>query len=306
MENSTSIKYFLLLSFLKNSPIDIFTSFAFFLIYFIGMFGNTAMIALIYLDNQLHTPMYLFICNLSIIDMLYTNTMVPKLLYMLLTGNNKTSFIQCFTQVFAFTFIAGTEDVLLAAMAYDRYVAICKPLHHQRILCRRNCFLLTSGLWLYTCITAIIMSYSASTMTYCHSFQVLQFFCDVKGLSNLFCTSSKAFFIVVSIETILFGVCPLLCCLISYIKIITEVLNIKTDSGRRKAFSTCSSHLSIITLYFVTAVAMYLMSPKNNEDVLYQVFSVFCTTITPMLNPLIYSLQNKDVRAAIIKCVGAN
>lgn len=306
MENNTSIKYFLLLSFSKNSPIDILTSFAFFLIYFIGMLGNTAMIALIYLDNQLHTPMYLFICNLSIIDILYTNAMVPKLLDMLLTGNNKISFIQCFTQVFAFTFIAGTEDVLLAAMAYDRYVAICEPLHHQRILCSRNCFLLTSGLWLYTCLNAILLSYSASTMTYCHSFQVQQFFCDVKGLSNLFCTSSKAFYIVVNIETMLFGVCPLLCCLISYIKIITEVLSIKTDAGRRKAFSTCSSHLSIITLYFVTAVAMYLMSPKSHDDVLYQVFSVFCTTITPMLNPLIYSLQNKDVRTAIMKCVGAN
>nr|DBA19143.1 TPA: hypothetical protein GDO54_015010 [Pyxicephalus adspersus] len=305
MDNSTSIQFFYLVTFSKNSTSDIFFLCAFFLIYFVGIIGNSAMIALICLDSQLHTPMYLFICNLSVIDILYTNAMVPKLLHMLLTRNNKISFTQCFTQVFAFTFIAGTEDVLLAAMAYDRYVAICKPLHHQRILCKRNCVLLTSGLWLYTCLNAILMAYSASTMTFCHSVQVQQFFCDVKGLNNLFCTSSKAFYIALNVETMLFGVIPLLCCLLSYSKIITEIMRIKTKDGRRKAFSTCSSHLTIITLYFVTAVAMYLMSPKGCGDVLYQVFSVFCTTITPMLNPLIYSLQNKDVRRAMKRFLGA-
>ncbi|XP_044160518.1 olfactory receptor 8H3-like [Bufo gargarizans] len=298
MKNETYIEYFYILPFsgeTRNKPL--ITTF-FFLIYLVGVLINSSIITVICLDVQLHEPMYLFICNLSIVDIFHTSVTIPKLLHMLLSGNHFISFSQCFTQVYFFIIALAAEGFILFIMAYDRYVAICLPLHYHRILNQRNCILITIGVWTVAFINSVVFIESVLNMSSCHSNLIHQFFCDTKSLTKLSCTSTQLLFIITGIEIVFLIFVPLLGTCISYIKILSIIFKIKSKESRSKAFSTCSSHIIIISIYYGTCLVGYLIPPYS--DVLELVFNIIYTTITPMINPIIYSLQNCNIKNALL------
>ncbi|KAM4698685.1 olfactory receptor 10G4-like [Rhinophrynus dorsalis] len=277
-----------------------FLYFIFFLIYVIGVTINAVIITVVRVDSQLHTPLYFFLSNLSVIDICYTTVTVPKQLDTLLSGSNAISYIQCFTQMYFFNLAVSTEYIILYIMAYDRYVAICKPLQYHLILSSKNCTIIMVGIWVSGGLNSICVTMFASNLPLCHSNTIQQFFCDVKALLKIACADT-GFYILIYIEAFLFGFCPFVSSLMSYFKLITVILRINSTDGRRKAFSTCSSHLTVIIIFYGTCVSVYIRPSSQQSDVLDMVFSVLYTTVTPMLNPLIYTLRNKEVKNALVR-----
>lgn len=301
MKNETFVKYFYILPFsgeTQNKQL-IFTLFC--LIYLSGVLINSSIITVICLEVQLHKPMYLFICNLSIVDIFYTSVTVPKLLHMLLSGNHIVSFSQCYTQFYFFSAVATAENILLFIMAYDRYVAICIPLHYHRILSQRNCILITIGIWAAAFLNALVFVTSALNMSSCHSNVIHQFHCDAKSLTKTTCTTTEMFFAFSGMEILLDVCVPIMCTFISYIKIFFIIFKMKSKESRKKAFSTCSSHITVITIYCGTCLIEYLIPAYS--DALDLAFNVVYSTITPMINPIIYSLQNYNVKTALLKFI---
>ncbi|XP_073516775.1 olfactory receptor 5B21-like [Phyllobates terribilis] len=274
-------------------------SLVFFLVYSVGVLVNSSIITVICLEIQLHKPMYLFICNLSIVDIFYTSVTLPKLLHMLLSGNHFVSLSQCYTQLYFFLSVTTTEDILLFVMAYDRYVAICLPLHYHRILSCRNCLLITLGLWAAGFVNSLLLVVSTLYMTSCQSNILGHFFCDFKSLTRTTCTGTQMFFAILVIEILILAFIPFMCTLISYANIFSVIFNMKSKEKQKKAFSTCSSHVTIISLYYGTWLIGYLI--PSNSDVLDLVFSIVYSDIVPMLNPIIYSLQNSNVQSALLR-----
>ncbi|KAM4722815.1 olfactory receptor-like protein OLF3 [Rhinophrynus dorsalis] len=303
MENQTTTQDFQILAFFSDAKKQPLLFLVFFLIYLMGILGNFVIIIVTCMYSQLHTPMYFFLCNLSIIDVCYTTVTLPKLLDILLTANNSISFIQCFTQMFFFTLVGSIEVVLLSSMAYDRYVAICKPLQYHLIMNSKKCALLLVSIWIPGSVNSIFVTLFASKLPLCHSNKIQQFFCNVKALAQISCTN-KGFEILIYVEVLVLGLFPLLLSFTSYIKIILIILRIKSTNGRRKAFSTCSSHLTVLVVFYGTILFMYMKPTSQSSDELDHVFSVLYAAVAPMLNPLIYSLRNKEVKSALIKIVG--
>ncbi|KAG8538513.1 hypothetical protein GDO81_022502, partial [Engystomops pustulosus] len=260
---------------------------------------NSSIITVICLEVQLHKPMYLFICNLSIVDIFYTSVTVPKLLHMLLSGNHIVSYAQCYTQLYFFFTVATAEEILLFVMAYDRYVAICDPLHYHQILSRRNCTLITIGIWAVSFINSLMFVTLALHMSSCHSNVVHQFYCDVKSLTKTTCTSSLMFFVLAGVEIFVLAFIPMLCTVISYINIFSVLLKMKSKESRKKAFSTCSSHVIVVSIYYGSCLIGYL-TPSYSDMLDFSINVVFAT-ITPMVNPIIYSLQNSNVKTALLE-----
>ncbi|KAM5151778.1 olfactory receptor 8D1-like [Mantella aurantiaca] len=279
-----------------DNKLFIFNTVSFFLIYVIGILLNLIIITVICLDLHLHTPMYLFLCNLSIIDICYTTVTLPKLLYILFSGNNTVSSTQCFIQVY-FIFLANTGEVMnIFIMAYDRYVAIYHPLDYHRILNKKICILLVMVTWICGFLNSSLVTSSILKMLFCSSLTIHQFFCDAKALFNIACSGTEMFNNTMYIDFLVYGLCPVMCNLISYVNIIRVILRIKSKDGRSKAFSTCSSHLIVMAIYYGSATAEYMIPPSDRYDLLEQILTVFYTTVVPMLNPLIYSLRNKEVK----------
>ncbi|KAG9464286.1 hypothetical protein GDO78_020192 [Eleutherodactylus coqui] len=270
------------------------------LIYLTGVIANAVTIIVIYTDQYLHTPMYLFLCNLSIVDLCYTNITIPKLIYMFLSDNYTLSFTQCFTQMYFFGHVATTEDLLLFIMAYDRYVAICNPLHYHSVLNKKKCIMFMAVCWVSGFFNSSITTFALSRIPLCYSNTVSQFFCEFKAFDKIYCPSA-GFQLLAYMEAVIFGLGPFLCSIISYIKVISIILHIKSSDGRRKAFSTCSSHLIVLTMYYGTWMSMYITPPLKHTRVFELILSIFYATITPMLNPLIYSVRNRDVKRALQK-----
>ncbi|XP_073491254.1 olfactory receptor 1M1-like [Aquarana catesbeiana] len=304
MENETSPQMFHLLPFSTREADKPFLFVLFLLIYLTGMLVNSFIILVILFDNHLHTPMYLFLCNLSLIDLCYTTSTSPKLLNMILTGNYTISFIQCFIQL-GFYWAAGSiEDILLFAMACDRYVAICQPLHYHRVFNRNHCIQITAAIWILGCSNSIMTTITASKIHFCPSNIISQYLCDAKSIMKISCANTEVLLIEIYIEILLLAVCPFICILLSYVKIVCVILNIKSKEGRRKAFSTCSSHLTVLILFYGTSVSVYVMPLSLHYKVMEQVLTVLYTAVTPALNPLIYCLQNKDVKTAVLRFLG--
>ncbi|XP_063788912.1 olfactory receptor 1M1-like [Pseudophryne corroboree] len=303
MENHTSAIEFYLLPFSMKAGDEPVIFCIFFGIFLFGVMVNAVIIIVICLDSRLHTPMYLFLCNLSFVDVCYTTVTVPKLLDILLSGNHTVSYTQCFTQMYFFFIAALTEFTLLFVMSYDRYIAICHPLHYQQILSKKVCTLLVALIWLCACVNSMLCVFSVIKMSFCHSVTIHQFFCDAKALSDISCSGSSMFYIVTYINIVLFIGCPFLSNVMSYIKIIRVILHIKSKEGRRKTFSTCSSHLTVMIIFYANCMCVYLMPPSDHPIVLEQVFTVLYTTVVPMVNPLIYSLRNNEIKRALQRLV---
>ncbi|XP_075037411.1 olfactory receptor 2D2-like [Mixophyes fleayi] len=304
MQNQTYITEFHFLPFSTKSDYPSLTASVFFFLYIFGVLVNSLIITVIYIDAQLHTPMYLFLCNLALVDICYTTTTVPKLLHMLLSGDNTISFMQCFTQMYFF-FLAGfTEDTLIPIMAYDRYVAVCNPLHYHYILNKKNCLLIATGSWISGCLNSFVFTIPVSHISFCNSNSICQFFCDPKALINISCAGTDEVYVVIYLELLIYGFFPVMFSLTSYIKIIKVILQIKSKDGRKKAFSTCSSHLTVVIIYYMTALSLYMMPPSEYSNVLDPVLTALYSVVTPMINPLIYSLRNKDVKRALLRKLG--
>ncbi|XP_074838347.1 olfactory receptor 10C1-like [Carettochelys insculpta] len=301
MRNETAVTEFLILGFSNHPEVNLILFTVFLCIYIITVLGNILLIVVIYLDPALHTPMYFFIRNLSFLDLCFTSVTLPKMLDNLRTDNKSISFASCAAQMFFFLFFGLTECFLLASMAYDRYSAICNPLRYTAIMNKRVCLQLTGGSWI--CGTLVAMGHTSSVfmLPFCGSNTINHFFCDIQAVLKLVCgdTSWVEIQIIVCAAFDLFM--PLLLSILSYTSIICTILKIRSAEGRRRAFSTCSSHLIVVMLCYGTALIIYAR-PKSSyglDEV--KVFSLFYSVGIAVLNPIIYSFRNKEVKDALRK-----
>uniref|UniRef100_A0A8C4W160 Olfactory receptor n=2 Tax=Gopherus evgoodei TaxID=1825980 RepID=A0A8C4W160_9SAUR len=302
--NLTTVTEFIFLGLTDHPELQVPLFSLFLVIYLITLTGNLGMIILIRSDPQLHTPMYFFLINLSLVDFCYSSVITPKLLVGFLAGNKVISFNGCATQFFFFSSFVGIECLLLAVMAYDRYVAICNPLLYTVIMSHRVCVLLAAGSFLAGFVNSMIHTISMFQLPFCASNIINHFFCDVPPLLKLSCASTFINEVVIFAFASLIEISCLLAILISYVYILSAILRIRSTEGRHKVFSTCASHLTAVTVFFGTTLFMYLRpssSSSMNQD---KVVSVFYTVVIPMLNPLIYSLRNKEVKDALRRGFG--
>ncbi|XP_032215304.1 olfactory receptor 8J2-like [Mustela erminea] len=298
-ENLTQVTEFILMGVSDHPDLQIPLFFVFLLIYGLTMAGNLGIITLTSVDSQLQTPMYFFLRHLAIINLGDSTVIAPKMLVNFLVSRKTISYYGCAAQLGGFlVFIVG-EIFMLAAMAYDRYVAICKPLLYMVVVSPQMCLLLVSLTYLYSLTTALTVSSCVFSMSYCSSNVIDHFYCDNVPLLALSCSDTYIPETVVftSAGTNLFF--SLIIVLTSYFNIVLAILRIRSSEGRRKAFSTCASHMMAVTVFYGTLFFMYLQPRSNHSLGTDKMASVFYTLVIPMLNPLIYSLRNKDVKDAL-------
>ncbi|XP_014460049.1 olfactory receptor 5AP2-like [Alligator mississippiensis] len=301
--NQTIITEFILLGF-GNLPILRIPLFLLFLlIYIVTMAGNLLIIMLVVADHHLHTPMYFFLGNLSCLETCYSATILPKMLSGLLNNNKTISFLGCFLQFYIFGSLLCTECILLSIMSYDRYLAICDPLHYTNAMNPRICAKLASSSWITGPLVLTISVSLMSTLTFCGPNEVDHFFCDLTPLLQLSCTDTHLVHLAISAFSSLATFPPFLLTIVSYGCIIATILRIQSTTGRQKTFSTCSSHLIVVTVFFGTLISVYLTPTVDTWKALNKVLSVFYTVLTPMVNPLIYSLRNREVMKALSRAL---
>ncbi|XP_029770677.1 olfactory receptor 9I1-like [Suricata suricatta] len=302
--NLTMVTEFILMGFTDYHMLEVPLFLMFLIFYIVTLLGNVGMIVLIQVDVQLHTPMYFFLSHLALLDACYASVITPQILATLATGKTVISYGQCATQFFFFTLCAGTECFLLAVMAYDRYFAVSNPLFYTVAMNPRICWSLVAGAYVCGTSGSIVRTTCTFTLSFCNHNQINFFFCDLPPLLKLACNDTTNTEIVIVFLGNFVILINALVILISYLLIIKVILKVKSPGGKAKTFSTCASHFTAVALFFGTLTFMYLRSGSNKSLEEDKVVSVFYTVIIPMLNPLIYSLRNKDVKAAFIKVTG--
>ncbi|XP_033018389.1 olfactory receptor 5V1-like [Lacerta agilis] len=273
-------------------------------IYLFTLVGNSTIFTLIQLDSHLHSPMYFFLSHLSCLDICYSSVTVPKILVNFLRQRHTISYNQCMAQMFFLMTFAGSECALLAVMAYDRYAAICQPLRYAHLMSRRVCVPLATASWIWGFLDSAIHTALATNVTFCGASQIHHIFCDVPPLLKIACSDTYVNEMALHAASIFVGISPFLLVVISYIFILSAILRIRSNTGRHKAFSTCAAHLVVVIIYFGMANVNYNRpSAGYSLEVDTLVSTLYCI-ITPMLNPLIYSLRNKEVKEALRKVLG--
>ncbi|KAM9729828.1 olfactory receptor 2L8-like [Dama dama] len=290
---------FILIGLFSPSIVGLFLFIFIVLIFLMALFGNLSMILLIFLDTHLHTPMYFLLSQLSFIDLNYISTIVPKMASNFLFGNKSISFIGCGIQSFFFLTLAVAEALLLTSMAYDCYVAICFPLHYPIRISRRVCVLMIIGSWIMGSINSCAHTTYALHIPYCRSRAINHFFCDVPAMLTLACIDTWVYEYTVFVSTTLFLVLPFIVTACSYGHVLFTVYRMNSAEGKKKAYSTCSTHLTVVTFYYAPFVYTYLHPRSLRSPTEDKALAVFYTILTPMLNPLIYSLRNKEVMDAL-------
>ncbi|XP_004648516.1 olfactory receptor 2L3-like [Octodon degus] len=268
-------------------------------IFLMALAGNLCMVLLILLDSHLHTPMYLLLSQLSLVDLNYVSTTVPKMVAGFLTGNKSISFIGCGLQSFFFLTLGGAETLILMSMAYDRYVAICSPLHYPIRMSRGVCVLMILGSWAIGAANSCAHTVYALHIPYCRSRAIDHFFCDVPAMLTLACMDTRVYEYTVFLSTVIFLLLPFIVIVFSYGKILFTVYHMRSQEGRKKAYTTCSTHLTVVTFYYAPFAYTYLRPKSLHSPTEDKVLAVFYTILTPMLNPVIYSLRNKEVTGAL-------
>ncbi|XP_019346715.1 olfactory receptor 10A4-like [Alligator mississippiensis] len=296
--NHSAVNEFILLGFSNLLSLQLFLFSMFLLTYLVTLAGNLIIIFLTLMDAALQTPMYFFLRNLSFLEICYTSVNIPKLLANLLWNHRTISFLGCATQTYFSFFLGGSECFLLASMAYDRYVAICKPLHYPVLMNRKVCMGLAAGSWLSGVFMSFGLTSMVFTLPFCGSNKINHFFCDIPPLLKLACGDTSIIETAVFMVATVFVTIPFMLILMSYIRIISTIMRMPEGEGRRKAFSTCSSHLIVVTLFFGSACVTYLKPNSSYSIDTDKFLSLFYTFFTPMLNPIIYSLRNKEVKDA--------
>uniref|UniRef100_A0A8C9APR9 Olfactory receptor n=1 Tax=Prolemur simus TaxID=1328070 RepID=A0A8C9APR9_PROSS len=273
-------------------------------LYLMTLLGNTTIILVSRLDSKLHTPMYFFLSHLSFLDLCVTSSIIPQLLVNLGGSDKSITYGGCVVQLYVSLALGSTECVLLAVMSYDRYVAVCRLLHYAFVMHPRLCHTLASTAWLSGVATTLVQSTLTLKLPFCGHRQVDHFFCEVPVLIKLACVDTTFNQAELFVASVLFLVLPLSLILISYGYIAQAILRIESVFGRRKAFGTCSSHLMVVIIFYGTIIFMYLQPAKSRSKDQGKFVSLFYTVVTPMFNPLIYTLRNKEVKAALKKILG--
>ena len=302
LNQTSSVSEFILLG-LSSRPEDQKPLFILFLImYLVTITGNVLIILAISSDPQLHTPMYVFLSVLSFTDIWYTTTIVPRMLVNFLSEKT-ISYAGCLTQMYFIYALGNTDSCLLAVMAYDRYVAICDPFHYVTIMSHRRCVLLLAFSCSLPHLHSLLHILLLNQLTFCDSNVVHHFLCDINPLLKLSCSSIFVNDLTIKTEGLVFWVTPFLCIVFSYVRILVAVLRIPSAAGKRKAFSTCGSHFTVVILFYGSIFYVYLQ-PLSSYNVQDRVATLVYTVLTSMLNPFIYSLRNKDMKRGLGKLLG--
>ncbi|XP_032724361.1 olfactory receptor 7A5-like [Lontra canadensis] len=301
--NDTGISEFLLLGFSEDPELQPLI-FGFFLsMYLITVVGNLPIILAISSDSHLHTPMYYFLTNPSFADICFTSTPIPKMLVNIQTERKVITFAGCITQMYFFLLFAGWDDFLLTVMAYDLFVAICHPLHYMVIMNPQLCGLLVLVSWVISALNSSLQSLMLLQLSFCTEVEIPHFFCELNQVVGHACSDTFLNDMVINFATVVLGGGPLAGILYSYSKIISSIHRISSAQGKYKAFSTCTSHLSVVSFY-CTSVGVYLSSAATQSSHASAEGSVMYTLVTPMLNPFIYSLRNRDIKKALKRITG--
>ncbi|XP_063145122.1 olfactory receptor 5AR1-like [Candoia aspera] len=300
-ENHTKVTEFVFVGLVDSPKMKPLCFIVILIIYLITLTGNLGMIILIRISSHLQSPMYFFLSHLSFLDFGYSSAIAPKMLVNLLAEKKSISYTHCAAQMFFFIFCASTECILLAAMAYDRYVAICNPLLYVVTMSPKVCSVMVAGSYLIGLVNAVTQTASTFQLSFCGSNVINHFFCDVPPLLSLSCTDTSINEMVLFIFATILGIFTSTEIVVSYAFILSAILRINSAEGKEKAFATCASHLAAVTIFYGTTVFMYLRPSSSyvlDQD---KWASIFYTIVIPMLNPLIYSLRNKEVKNALWK-----
>ncbi|KAL1779284.1 olfactory receptor 1468 [Sigmodon hispidus] len=299
--NQTVISQFLLLGLpIPREHQNLFYT-LFLTMYLTTILGNLTIIILILLDSHLHTPMYLFLSNLSFSDLCFSSVTMPKLLQNMQTKDPSIPYVNCLTQMYFLTVFGNMESFLLVVMAYDRYVAICFPLHYTSIMSPNLCVSLVVLSWVLTTFHAMLHTLLMARLSFCEDNVIPHFFCDISPLLKLACSDKHVNELVIFIMGGLVIVIPFLLIVVSYVQIISSIFKAPSVQGIYKVFSTCGSHLSVVILFYGTIIGLYLCPSANNSTVKETVMAMMYTVVTPMLNPFIYSLRNRDMKEALTR-----
>ncbi|KAM6170040.1 olfactory receptor 13C4 [Rhynchocyon petersi] len=308
--NQTFVKEFILLGLAGHPKLEIIFFFLILFMYLVILIGNGILIVTTIFDSRLHTPMYFFLGNLSFLDICYTSSSVPSTLVSLITKERNISFFGCAVQMFLGFAMGSTECFLLGMMAFDRYVAICNPLRYSIVMRKLVYMLMASVSWLSGVINSIVQTTLAMQLPFCGNSVINHFLCEILAVIKLACADISLNITTLAVSNIVFLVLPLLVIFLSYMFILHTILRMKSATGRRKAFSTCSAHLTVVIIFYGTIFFMYAkpksqdMMGENRVQASEGLISVFYGVVTPMLNPIIYSLRNKDVKAAVKYVLG--
>ncbi|XP_037674504.1 olfactory receptor 7A10-like [Choloepus didactylus] len=300
-ENKTRVSEFILLGLSEDTEVQPLLFGLFLMMYLVTFIGNLLIILATISDSHLHTPMYLFLSNLSLNDICFTSSTVPKMLVNIHTGSKMITYINCLTQMYFFMLFGALDNILLAVMAYDRFVAICHPLHYMVIMNPWLCGLLLLASWLFSALLSLLHGLMVLRLSFPPKLEIPHFFCELNQVIHLACSDTFLNDVVLYFASGLMGVIPLTGILFSYCKIVSSILRISSAGGKSKAFSTCGSHLSVVSLFYGTVFGVYLSSAATQNSRERAVASVMYTVIAPMLNPFIYSLRNKDLKHAFKK-----
>ncbi|XP_073077364.1 olfactory receptor 14A2-like [Manis javanica] len=300
MANVTFVTVFFLLGFSEVWELQIVHGVLFLVVYLAVIMSNLLIITLITLDLQLQTPMYFFLKNLSLLDVFLVSVPIPKFIVNNLTHNTSISILGCASQVLLMTSFSAGEIFVLTAMSYDRYVAICCPLHYEVFMSSGTCALMAAVSWVTGGLFGAVYTAGTFSMPFCGSNVIPQFFCDVSSLLRMSC-SETSMIVYVSIGLgMCLGMSCFICIMISYIYIFSTVLKIPTTKSQSRAFSTCLPHLIVVTIFIITACFVDLKPPSNSPSVTERLLSVIYTVVPPTVNPVIYSLRNKDMKQALL------
>ncbi|XP_049726616.1 olfactory receptor 2T3-like [Elephas maximus indicus] len=297
--NQTSSTYFILMGLFDQTKCAVFLYTLTFVLFLMALTGNALLILLIHREPRLHTPMYFFISQLSLIDLMYICATVPKMLLDQVTGDNTISHLGCGVQMFSYLTLAGAEIFLLSAMAYDRYAAICRPLHYPLLMNQRVCHLIMSGCWFLGMFDGLLLTAMTMSLPFCQFRKIVNFFCEAPALLKLSCSNTLLYEMVMYLCCILMLLVPIVSVSGSYVLILRLIHSINSAEGCRKAFATCSSHMVVVLLFFGASIYTNMLPRSYHTGEQDMTVSAFYTIITPVLNPFIYSLRNKDVTGAL-------
>lgn len=299
--NQTTLVDFILLGFSDIPDLQGFLFGVFLIMYTIILMGNSLIIIITKMDPSLQTPMYFFLGNFSSLEICYVSVTVPRLLIDLCSQNRNIPFLACAAQMYFFLVFGATECLLLTSMAYDRYVAICNPLLYPLLMNSRLCVQLAAGCWVSGVPVHIVLTFQIFSLPFCGSNQLNHFFCDIPPVLKLACGDTLLTETLVYVVVVLVVTVPFMLILGSYVRIIETILKLPSATGRAKAFSTCSSHLMVVALFFGSGLITYLRPKSSHSIGMDKFLSLFYTIVTPMFNPMIYCLRNKEVMVALRK-----
>ncbi|XP_062992622.1 olfactory receptor 12D1-like [Elgaria multicarinata webbii] len=305
MENQTEVREFILVGLTNLLELQNTLFVLFLLLYLTSLVGNAAIVVVAIAEPQLHTPMYFFLGNLSCLDIFYSTVTVPKMLAGFLSELQTISFSSCMAQLHFFHFLGSSEVILLGVMAYDRYVAICNPLRYTIIMRKQVCLVLATATWSTGFFHALMHAVATARLPFCGPNHIEHFFCDIKPLLKLACGSTQLNLILLNTVTSCIAMGPFIITLLSYLYIIMFLLfKVKSRSSQQKAFSTCGSHLMVVALLYVPVLFNYMLPSVGNASQRDMMVTLIYSAITPVLNPLIYTLRNQEVKAALQKILG--